>query len=290
MSQAEAQEPSIVAVVIWYHPEISFLENIISYSSNVDDVIIVDNSENDNMLMLKDLPEVHYISLHHNAGIAAALNRGVAAAAALGADWVLTMDQDSRFAINDIEFLVASAWDMQDDTEVAVVGAITDPKLEKTFEYNEVSSVITSGSLNRLSSIQAVGGFDEKLFIDCVDFDFCFRLRRSGYKIIMDKSCKLDHRRGTPTIFTWRGRTWKTYNYSSIRYYYQVRNNLYLGRRFPDYRKESKRKVHRILRNVLFFETNKLSKLSAIVQGIVHFFVRRSGPRDQTFKISYHDE
>lgn len=279
MLQSSDKEISFIAVVIWYEPEPFMQENILSYAYNVDYVIVVDNSVNDNMAMLTHLQNVVYMPMWYNMGIATALNYGVAKAADLGADWILTMDQDSRFAVNEFEHLKATALALQKDKAVAAIGAITDPKIEKSFECEEVKEIITSGSLNRLSHFQAVGGFDETLFIDCVDFDFCFRLREAGYRIFMDKGSKLDHRRGTPTVVTWCGRDHTIYNYTGTRYYYQVRNNLYIGYRFPEYRKSSRKKIRRILRNVLLFEDNKFRNLTAIVQGAMHFLLGKYGSR-----------
>jgi rhamnosyltransferase len=279
MLQPAANDTPIIAVVIWYEPEPFMQRNILSYAYNVDYVVVVDNSVDDNMAMLPCLNNVIYIPLKYNAGIASALNYGISKAAELGAVWVLMMDQDSRFEVNEFERLKVTALALQHDKQVAVIGPITDPKKNKDYKLKEVNEIITSGSLSRLSNLQNLGGFDNKLFIDCVDFDFCFRLRESGYKIIMDKSSRLDHRRGTPTTVTWRGRDKTIFNYSSTRYYYQVRNNLYLGYRFPEYRKSSRKKIRRIIRNALLFEKHKYHNLMAIGQGVLHFLFGRYGPR-----------
>ena len=36
-----------------------------------------------------------------------------------------------------------------------------------------------------------IGGFDEKLFIDGVDFDFCIRMRKAGYGILRSNNVYL---------------------------------------------------------------------------------------------------
>ena len=33
-----------------------------------------------------------------------------------------------------------------------------------------------------------IGGFDETMFIDFVDFDFCYRLKKEGYEILQTPS------------------------------------------------------------------------------------------------------
>jgi len=279
MVKSADKTTSFIAVVIWYDPDPFMPENILSYANNVDHVIVLDNSVNNNADMLPCLKNIIYVPLGHNFGIATALNHGASKAAELGADWVLTMDQDSSFTFNEFERLKATVKALQHDENIAAIGPITDSLKDKDYELKEVGEIITSGSLNRLSHLQCVGGYNNDLFIDCVDFELSFRLRKAGYKIFMDSGVKLDHRRGTPAIVSWRGRDHTIYNYTSTRYYYQVRNNLYIGSRFPEYRRSSRKKILKNLRNVLLFEANKVSKLTAMAQGALHFILGRYGPR-----------
>ena len=58
--------------------------------------------------------------------------------------------------------------------------ASTKPQTEDVLE---ISACITSGSLTNLGAWRAIGGFDEWMFIDHVDNDFCTNLVLHGYKI-----------------------------------------------------------------------------------------------------------
>lgn len=51
---------------------------------------------------------------------------------------------------------------------------------------------ITSASCTNLAVWKEVGGFDERLFIDLVDNEFCKRLIVSGYKILRLNNLVLD--------------------------------------------------------------------------------------------------
>ncbi len=88
---------NIAAVVIWFNPSLEFLENIKSYSKHVQKIIIVDNSDIDNSILLEEVPDIDYIPCLKNIGVASALNVGYERALASGAEWVLSMDQDSWF-------------------------------------------------------------------------------------------------------------------------------------------------------------------------------------------------
>ena len=87
----------IVGVVVWYHPAEKEVEALSLYMNDVERVVVVDNSETDNSVLCEQLPNVQYISLGENKGIAAALNVGCNEAMKKGAEWVLTMDQDSQW-------------------------------------------------------------------------------------------------------------------------------------------------------------------------------------------------
>ena len=87
----------LYAIVVWFHPTEKEYQTLSLYKEYVAHVIVVDNSETDNSALLHNDPKVTYIPLMQNYGIAAALNRGCEAAQKNGVQWVLTMDQDSRW-------------------------------------------------------------------------------------------------------------------------------------------------------------------------------------------------
>ena len=47
----------------------------------------------------------------------------------------------------------------------------------------EIDECITSAAFCNTEALSSVGGFDEKMFIDSVDFEICLNLRKHGYKI-----------------------------------------------------------------------------------------------------------
>jgi GT2 family glycosyltransferase len=70
-------------------------------------------------------------------------------------------------------------------------------KVDRTKErFEEKLVVITSGNLLKVSAFERIGGFREDLFIDSVDFDFCLRLKKSGYRIMRCNQAILYHSLG----------------------------------------------------------------------------------------------
>jgi rhamnosyltransferase len=83
---------------------------------------------------------------------------------------------------------------------------------------------ITSGNLVKISVFKEVNYFEDKLFIDSVDFDFCFKLKEKGYILIEATSAKLLHSCGSAAekrlLFFKTGYT----NHNYLRRYYTTRN------------------------------------------------------------------
>jgi rhamnosyltransferase len=90
--------PRVIAVVPTYRPDRDVLANVRQVARQVDDVVMVDDGSGADCSELLDAVEAegaHVIRLGENAGIASALNAGARAALARGADFVLTVDQDT---------------------------------------------------------------------------------------------------------------------------------------------------------------------------------------------------
>ncbi|MEJ0107143.1 MAG: hypothetical protein WDO19_33470 [Bacteroidota bacterium] len=62
--------------------------------------------------------------------------------------------------------------------------------------YSETIAVITSGSLIQLDAWKETGGYNETLFIDEVDHEYCYRVKEKGYKVIQVNHVILNHQLG----------------------------------------------------------------------------------------------
>ena len=213
----------IVAIVVTYNIEKQeILKNIETYKNFVDKVILVDNSDKENDL--KEIEDnIAYIKLNGNLGIAKALNDGIEYAISNNYKFALTMDQDSKFSNNLIEEYIKY---YNDNIIIYSPNYIIDRKKEKKYNYSteEMYWTMTSGNLLNLELYKQIGKFREDFFIDGVDYEYCLRARKNGYKILQCNNAKLIH---NPGITKTKKILWIDYKYgymSPIRMYYQVRN------------------------------------------------------------------
>ena len=263
------------AGIVLFNPDIKRLEeNISAISPQVKDVILVDNgSKNADGIssLISRFDNITYIGNADNMGIAKALNQIVEKADELGAKWVLTLDQDTVCKPDIIEQYdrlcrratdkVAIITSKYEDRSVKVDFGLTAPYVKDSF-------CITSGAFNNIRCIKAVGGFDEKLFIDMVDYDICYALTRSGYKIIRMNYVGFLHEVGRSVTKRFFGKDIIIFNHSPLRKYYWARNSIYLKRKYKLGLSADKRVINRIIQTVLY-ETDKVSKLKSMLKGII---------------------
>ena len=175
----------IAAIVVAYNmiPE-KLIQRILTYSSYVNEVVIVDNStENFHIKDLCSKHEYKYISMNGNYGIAAALNKGIEYCVDKNYDYVLTMDQDSEFINNPIRY-----YQQKYDENIIIycpnyiISRRANKKHNKKFKY--VDWTMASGNLLNLNLFKKNGLFREDFFIDGVDYEYCLRAKKNGFKIL----------------------------------------------------------------------------------------------------------
>lgn len=266
-------------VTILYNPDEKVSENIDSYLSYTDLLIITDNSTS---LKIPDklLHTDNIICLHdgENRGIAERLNQAAAIAIEKGYEWLLTMDQDSYFDTVEIEKYFSYIDKYEDKERVAMFGIEFENKQEEEKVFTEeVSYLITSGSLVNLKLFETIGGFDEQLFIDEVDLEYCFRAITKDFKIVKLPFIFLDHNLGE----TGNYRSLKNFKntqralHSSLRLYYMVRNFLYVRKKYPNQfvkeDKERKKTLMNRIKNNLLYGNSRLQTLRLINKGFKDF-------------------
>lgn len=281
-----ANPEKICGVVVLYNPERQILDNIASYIGYLDKLFVVDNSEDPKAELidaLRQIPNCYYHPFGENLGIAAALNAGAKLALKEGAGWLLTMDQDSKFEGDNLKLLID--FTLQQDTgKIGVVSPYHRTKLGvlKRQEIEEVQSVMTSGNLVSIPAYVAIDGFDDSLFIDAVDWDFCLRLNMSGFKVLRLNTVFLEHNLGNASYHKGlSGKEVVVLNYNKIRRYYITRNKLFIffkyRKDFPGYCNAIFKTLFRDLRHIVMYEQHKASKLRYFFKGIFDFVLGRKG-------------
>ena len=247
----------IAAGVVLFNPEDAerVIDSLEAILKQVDRIYIFDNSTIENQMVFPS--DIVYLSENHiNKGIAYALNRIIERADSDGFEWLVTMDQDSIIP----EGLIGAYEKHISDDSVAVIcpqvidsrRSYMEVKKEPKEEY--VDFCITSASCTRISAWNIVDGFDEWLFIDLVDNDFCKRLTVAGYKILRLNDYVLDQEFGkiipkSPKVQAFWNKVAKTFHndnfgklgyskfVSPARVYYTCRNIIYVNKKLKKYGK-----------------------------------------------------
>jgi len=208
----------------------------------VDDLVIVDNGSVDaSMAYIAEARRgfgCHVILNGRNLGIAAALNIGVRYAESRNCEWVALFDQDSTFVGSLAASILRACEEHENPEKIAIVvpqnidrgSSIVMPQAKDRAGNILVS--MTSGSMIPVKIFQHCGIFDESLFIDYVDHEFCLRVRSMGFVIAQSEEASLLHSLGAMTSHKFLGRKFYTTNHRAARRYYITRNRVWLYRRY----------------------------------------------------------
>jgi len=223
-----------------------------------------------------------------NLGIAAGLNIGIREVKAKECLWAALFDQDSRVEPGFIEFALKAFNDGSNPPQVGIVCPVyLDSQTGMVLPFlrspkDGILAAMTSGSLIPVNLFEKVGTFNEALFIDYVDIEFCLRCRRAGYHIIQSQRAILHHSQGHIIQHRLLGCCFASTNHSAARRYYITRNRLWvLGRFLGDWawsRKEARALVTETIK-LLLVEGDRLKKLKSIVLGMLDAAGGRLGYR-----------
>jgi len=247
----------VLAGIVSYNPDINrFKENIKQVLEQVNKVVIFDNASRnfeEIKILVDKIPNVVLINNQSNDGIATALNKIMEYADNQGYNWVLSLDQDSIIDKN----MVRSFEKFMNDENVGMICPFVIDSRRRYMRYefedelDEQEMCITSGSMTSVEVWKKVARFDDWLFIDLVDNDFCKRLRLYGYKIIRVNKVLLNQEFGKIqtksdfwiNFFVKLGELLHNTNIQKFSYiktvdprrvYYTNRNIIYLNRKYKN--------------------------------------------------------
>lgn len=268
----------ILGVIITYNPELKRLQNNInSIVEQVNNILIIDNNssnikEIENKFINK---KIKILKNKENIGIASALNKGLNYAQKNKYNYILTLDQDSISTNNMVKELRNG---FRKEKNIGIVSpSVFDLNVKKYMtkkiehRYEEVEWSITSGGLCKVKSLLKVNGFDEILFIDCVDLDICLKLKKIGEKIVLSKFATLEHEVGKMKIKKFCGIKFNVTNHSSFRVYYIFRNNLYINHCYKNNGLKGKLKLIKKFWGIMFYEKDKYEKIKSIKNAIFDY-------------------
>ena len=273
---------SYCAVIIWYNPSQSDIANTHNLAEIIPCVLVIDNSDRSNSSHVIKA-NIQYYPLYNNLGIATALNYGFQKAVERGFKYVLSLDQDSNFNAGNLQRFEERASQLFKDPSTAIVAASLEIDEYNVQPYVKKTN-ITSGSMTSLVAWEAIGRFKDDFFIDHVDHEFCLRLNQRNFLIYQLPDVYMQHALGYPKTRKLLGKIYTSPGYSADRLYYYYRNRLYLAK----YRKESFHSVSMFLcrkaRLILLVEDKRLPKIVAMLTGVAHYLMKKSGPRKSRIK------
>lgn len=250
MTESETK-PTIGAVMVLYAPDLDVTDKAIeAILPQVDLLCIVDNTPGADLSARFTDNRIHYIAMSGNSGIAAAQNRGTRWLLDRGVDFLVYTDQDSETRPDTIARLMHGYTILTDGgVKVGLTGTL--PVNRETGEPYRLSArrIDTPDDLHRIpgaegileyysaiSSISLIprqamldnGGFDESLFIDGVDHEWCWRAWHThAYRTFIVRDAVIDHCLGQGDRHL---AARQVHIASADRVYYQFRNYLWLKR------------------------------------------------------------
>lgn len=301
---------AVAAVIVTHDPDDRFTGLIGSLGPQVGAIWMVDNGsgaptrERLRTLEAEGSSRITLIGNPENRGLAAAQNQGINAALQAGYDWVLLMDHDSvpdvdmvaemlsaaraYHAPDQIGFLVPRH---DDDRGLPAASVFTHGPC-RVLRWGSINAgdiedraafAMASGCLIPAERIREIGPMAEDFFIDYIDYDFSFRIRQAGYRIIVVGAACLKHRLGELREGRFLGMAKSYREHSAKRRHTIYRNRIRVmirhGYRFPEFLQFEILSVVKDFGQLLFWETEKVSKLRAIFSGIGDGLMRRGGPR-----------
>ena len=256
----------LLAVVVLYHPGKDLAGNIDSYLSQVDKLLLWDNTPGDGQerLSLPDIshPErLEYRGCGRNVGIGAALNDAVAYAREYGYTHLLTLDQDSFFLQGDFRRYITAIQEYGENKRIIFsvnyfIKSRQSSLYPVTDTVDEVFSAMTSGTVYPVGLFEELGVFMEELFVWGIDCEYCWLLQHDlGYQ-------RKKHRLLGKEVFP--------NEYPPARTYYNVRNGMVLHKLYPESLNLKAHLRYHLYKRIIFvllYEKRKIAKWKALWDG-----------------------
>jgi len=273
----------VAAIIVSYNPDSNLFDSINLLLNQVEKVIIVDNGSKEKYVKyIKSINEdkIEIILNKENLGVATALNIGVRKALENGYEWILTMDQDSKASPDMVKkmFNVYNSINREERKDIlSIFPNFVDERIQSIEEnsnmnsYEYVDADITSGNLLRKEVFEKVGFFDDSLFIDLVDTDFCMRLNEKGIKMIKIRDAVLYHSLGESKTIKGILGSFNTSNHSALRRYYMTRNRFYIWEKYKGLNSFTLNRDKKLFKKefvkIILGEKDKVNKIKMVLRG-----------------------
>lgn len=267
-----------IGVIVVLYNKIAYPIDSFRASKNNVHLIIVDNTPNQDLCLNDDF--LYYIPIMQNKGIGFAQNIGIKKAQEIGCDYIVFFDQDSvipdKYVANivDLYIKIKNMYPNLFILGPTLINGRTSKIYESSlYRYQNDSlgfscrrEIISSGSCIETALIDIVGTLDETLFIDYIDFEWCWRAKSMNFISGITSEVTLTHFIGQ--------KEYKYFNQlvivsSPFRYYFQIRNYIWLcKRRYTP----TKWKINTGIRKLLdlIYLKFKVNNYSDILKNVMH--------------------
>jgi len=276
----------ITIIVVLYNPTTTMINKWIEIVTNNESLnfVFIDNSENQSTL-ISNL-KCNYVSLGQNKGIAYAQNIGIKVAIDIDSTFIIFFDQDSTIPDGYSDSIVDEYKRIKRHMPNMVmlgpqtVNADTNKVYKNKEIYNEygfckMPCLISSGTVTCKDAFNEVGLFEEGLFIDYVDFEWCWRAISKGYSCAKTNRVLLPHKVGSKALSICG---YQIIVSAPIRYFYQYRNFLLLiNRAYVPYVWKLKNGIRAIIEFFIvpLITGQTFRTFSYMVKGIYHGTFKR---------------
>lgn len=193
-------------IIVTYNPIVSDLKrNIRMFMDECLNIIIINNyySEvsNQNIKKLeKEFKNLTVFLLNENIGIGSAQNKAIKMLISSKENKnlnIIFFDQDSYLSCSSLSKLVYdfNKYNKKDPKLVMMGSNLKEYYEDSNDPVMKVDEIISSGSITKLKYFdqEEVGLFFGELFIDFIDYEWCWRAEKKGYKVAVDRSIFLHH-------------------------------------------------------------------------------------------------
>lgn len=219
----------IFSVIVTYNFDDSLFDNIKNISIQ-SQLLIIDNSINDIMneklqIISEKYKNIKVIYNKENMGLSYSYNLALKYAKEGNYDYFVTFDQDTHISENTLLELI----ELMDKYNLDSIG----PNFRKISKYKDTELsfpkfIISSCNITKMQVYDKIQ-YDDNLFIDNIDLDFCLLLKKYNYRFAMANNIFITHSIGEK--YTGKFGI-EFYAHSPKRYYYIYRNYYILKRKY----------------------------------------------------------
>ena len=235
-------KPVVLINIVLYHPDKNKILDLINICSQYENykILLFDNTEDSQAFELNNKDIILFQS-PKNVGISGAHYTACQMAEAENFDFVLFLDQDSQLPSGFISDMISGFYRLKklyprlcaigptwnDFDLVDSKTRVLKDKLRSLLKAPNLKHVlISSGMLIWVPTLKHIGYPKREYFIDLVDTEWCLRALYKNYQVLMLPDVKMWHRIGEVK----KVHKFLVQYEQPIRYYYSIRNSLFLFR------------------------------------------------------------